>query len=371
MWRAGSLRDLLSTNRLMNRHEFGAVGERPFDLNLRDHRRHSVHHRIGRENRGAEAHDLGDRKNQELVDFSRRQMHGGFLRGRIIPQRDVLPADRQAYRCCAIILAMSTRYGWIGLGLVLFAMAACSSEPPKPAPVTAAAAPAPPPEPRVKVYVTNEASGDLTVIDGDRQTAIGTFPLGKRPRGIKVSPDGASLFVALSGSPNAGPGVDPKSLPPPDRNADGIGEIDAATYKVKRIIHAGNDPEQLAVSADGTKLYVANEDAAQVSVVDVATGKVVGTVKTGDEPEGVTIRPDGKVVYITSEDEGAVYAIDTGTNKVLKKVPVGHRPRSIGFLPDGSRAFVSLENDGAIAVVDAKAHKFLHLLQLEGKGATP
>ena len=91
----------------------------------------------------------------------------------------------------------------------------------------------------------------------------------------------------------------------------------------------------------------------------------------GDEPEGVTIRPDGKVVYVTSEDEGAVYAIDTATNKVLKKVPVGHRPRSIGFLPDGSRAFVSLENDGAIAVIDAQKHQFLHLIQLEGKGATP
>ena len=139
---------------------------------------------------------------------------------------------------------MSTRHGWIGLALALCVVApACSSEPPKPAPATAAPAPAPPPEPRVKVYVTNEMSGDLTVVDADRQTAIGTYPLGKRPRGIKVSPDRKSLYVALSGSPNAGPGVDPKTLPPPDRSADGIGEVDTTTYKVKRIIHAGNDPE--------------------------------------------------------------------------------------------------------------------------------
>ena len=154
---------------------------------------------------------------------------------------------------------MSTRYGWIGLGLALSAIAACSSESPKPAAVTAAPAPAPPPEARVKVYVTNEASGDLTVIDGERQTVIGTYPLGKRPRGIKVSPDGKSLFVALSGSPNAGPGVDPKTLPPPDRTADGIGEVDTTTHKVKRVIQAGNDPEQLDISADGQRLYVAND----------------------------------------------------------------------------------------------------------------
>src|SRR5258708_2996798 len=266
---------------------------------------------------------------------------------------------------------MTKRYAWMAIALGVAALPACGGEAPKPAPPAAAPAPAPPPEPRVKVYVTNEASGDLTVINADTQEAIGTFPLGKRPRGIKASPDGESLFVALSGSPNAGPGVDPKTLPPPDRNADGIGEIDTATYKVKRIIHAGNDPEQLAVSADGARLYVANEDAAQVSVVDIASGNVIATAKIGDEPEGVTIRPDGQVVYVTSEDEGAVYAIDTGTNKVLKKVPVGHRPRSIGFLPDGSRAFVSLENDGAIAAVDGQAHKFLHLIQLTGEGKTP
>src|SRR5581483_12255789 len=145
------------------------------------------------------------------------------------------------------------------------------------------------------------------------QSVVATIKVGKRPRGVVVTRDGRALFVALSGSPNAGPGVDPKTLPPPDRTADGIGEIDADTYKVKRVIRAGNDPEQLAVSADGTRLYVANEDAAQVSVVDVPSGDVVATVKIGEEPEGVTIRPDGKVVYVTSEEDGAVFAIDTAT----------------------------------------------------------
>jgi YVTN family beta-propeller protein len=254
-------------------------------------------------------------------------------------------------------------------------IAACSGpEPAKPQPPAAAATPAPPatpPAPAVRVYVTNETSGDLTVIDAGTQAVIATAPLGKRPRGIQVSPDGKSLYVALSGSPPAPPGVDEKSLPPPDRTADGIGEVDVATNKVKRVIHAGNDPEQLAVSADGTRLYVANEDAAQVSVVDVASGGIVASVKIGEEPEGVAIRPDGREVYVTSEGDGAVFAIDTQTNKVISRIPVGHRPRSIGFLPNGSRAYVSLENDGAIAVIDAPRHKFLRLIQLEGKGNTP
>jgi len=270
---------------------------------------------------------------------------------------------------------MSARNGWTMFVVIAALATACGTEtPPQQATAPAASAPpaAPaPPTPAVRVYVTNEGSGDLTVIDAATQTVIATAPLGKRPRGIKPSPDGKSLYVALSGSPNAGPGVDPKTLPPPDRSADGIGEVDADTYKVKRIIHAGADPEQVDISRDGSRLYVANEDAAQVNVVDVQSGTVIATVKTGEEPEGVTIRPDGKVVYVTSEEDGAVFAIDTATNTVLKRIPVGHRPRSIGFLPDGSRAYVSLENDGAVALVDAQRHRFIKLIPLEGTGNTP
>ena len=227
------------------------------------------------------------------------------------------------------------------------------------------------PPPSARVYVTNEEAGTLTVINADTQAVITTALLGKRPRGIKVSPDQKSLYVALSGSPTAGPGVDEKTLPPPDRTADGIGEIDVDTYKVKRIIHSGTDPEQIAISNDGARLYVSNEDAAGLSVVDLKTGNVIASVKIGDEPEGVTVRPDGKIVYVTSEADGAVFAVDTATNQLLKRIEVGHRPRGIAFLPDSSRAYVTLENDGAIAVIDSLKHEFLQLIALEGHGNTP
>jgi YVTN family beta-propeller protein len=223
----------------------------------------------------------------------------------------------------------------------------------------------------VRLFVTNEGSGDLSVIDAATQSVVATAMLGKRPRGIKVSPDRKSLFVALSGSPNAGPSVDSRSLPPPDRTADGIGEVDAETLKIKRIIHAGDDPEQLDVSADGTRLYVANEDAGRLTVVDVPSGHIVATVKVGDEPEGVAVRPDGKVVYVTSEAGGEVFVIDTATNTLLTKIAVGHRPRGIGFLPDGSRAYVTLENDGAITIIDGIRHRFVQLVPLEAPGRAP
>ena len=112
---------------------------------------------------------------------------------------------------------------------IVLAVSACGGPAPAdkaPAAPPAAAAPAPAPPPALGVYVTNEQSGDLSIIDAATQTVVGTIPLGKRPRGIAASPDGTKLYVALSGSPSAPPGVDEKTLPPPDRSADGIGVVD-------------------------------------------------------------------------------------------------------------------------------------------------
>lgn len=102
------------------------------------------------------------------------------------------------------------------------------------------------------VYVSNEASGDLTVIDPDQPEAVATIPLGKRPRGIHAL--GNLLYVALSGSPFAPPGVDESTLPPPDKTADGIGVVDLKQNKLIRKIDAGSDPEQFALGQDGKTL---------------------------------------------------------------------------------------------------------------------
>jgi len=65
------------------------------------------------------------------------------------------------------------------------------------------------------VFVTNEDADNVTIIDSGTDSVIATVPAGKRPRGVRLSPDGKTLFVAVSGSPKGGPGVDESKLPPP------------------------------------------------------------------------------------------------------------------------------------------------------------
>jgi YVTN family beta-propeller protein len=262
----------------------------------------------------------------------------------------------------------------IALLAVSATLASCSREQPEEASAPAAdsaAVAALEPATAGRLYVTNETSGDLSVVDVAMKKLVATIPLGKRPRGIKVSPDGSTLYIALSGSPLAPPGIDESTLPPPDRTADGIGVVDVKTGKLLRVIPGGSDPEQVAVSQDGKWLFVANEDVAQTSVIEVSDGKVVATVPVGAEPEGVDMRPDGKVVYVTSEEDGDVAVIDAVNPKLITRIKVGPRPRSTGFLPDSSRAYVGSENGSSVAVVDAMKHRVLQTITLPGQLVRP
>jgi YVTN family beta-propeller protein len=201
-----------------------------------------------------------------------------------------------------------------------------------------------------RLYVSNEDGHSVTVLDTDSAAVIATIPVGKRPRGMKLTSDGSRLFVAVSGLAKCPPSVPDEECAKLERDleADGIAVVDVAMHKVLQVLHAGSDPEQFALSRDGNRLFVANEDAATVSIVDVRSGAVVGRVPVGREPEGVGVSPDGRWVLVTNESENSVSVIDTNTLKIVKSVEVGKRPRDVAFTPDGRAAYVSGEFDASV-----------------------
>ena len=217
--------------------------------------------------------------------------------------------------------------------------------------------------PSYLVFVSNERSGDVTVIDGGTDDVVGTFPVGKRPRGIHATPDGRRIFVTLSGSPRMAPGLD-ENRAPADKRADALGVIDPSARKLIDRWHVGSDPEQFAISKDGKFAFIANEDDASVSIVDLDSGQPRGRIKVSEEPEGVGVNPANGEVYVTCEEKGEVFAIDPDQQRVIATIETGGRPRSVAFSSDGARAYVACENGGYVAVIDAQSHKLLSKIQL-------
>src|SRR5439155_10465629 len=217
--------------------------------------------------------------------------------------------------------------------------------------------------PAYVVFVSNERSGDVTVIDGDNDEVVANLMVGKRPRGIHATTDGKRVFVTLSGSPRMAPGVD-ENRAPADKRADGLGVIDPAAHKLIDHWHIGSDPEQFAISRDGKFAFIANEDNASASIVDLDSGQSRGKIKISEEAEGVGVKPSNGEVFESGEEKCEVFAIDPDQQRVIAKIDTGGRPRSVAFSPDGWRAYVGCENGGHVALTDAKSHKLLSHNQL-------
>ncbi len=186
--------------------------------------------------------------------------------------------------------------------------------------------------PAYRVYATNEFSGDLSVIDPSSRAVMATVPLGKRPRGVRGGQDGKTLYISMTGSPVSPPGVDESTLPPPDKSADGIGVFDIASGKVTKVLRGVSDPEQLAVGADGM-LYAPSEDQGSVVEIDPAAGRVVASIPVGDQPEGVAISPDGKRLFTANGPSGDVTIVDAAGLTVVGKVKAGDRPWGVAVAP--------------------------------------
>lgn len=229
-----------------------------------------------------------------------------------------------------------------------------------------------------KIFVSNEKAGTLTVINGADFKVETTIPVGKRPRGVHASPDGKTLYVALSGTPiEPPPKLDANGNPifekghdddddnvKSDKTADGIGLVEVATDKFLRKTPAGSDPEQFSLSPDGKRIYISNEDISAATVLDAETGKIVTFIPVSREPEGSGASPDGKFFYTTCETAGDVFAIDAHTFKIIGHIVVHPRPRSVAFLPDSSRAFIPSESVGELNVIDTASQKLIKVIAL-------
>jgi PQQ-dependent catabolism-associated beta-propeller protein len=255
------------------------------------------------------------------------------------------------------------------LGISLLVLAACGKDQPDlggradTMESTAGGASATPTE---LAYVTNEDSQDLNVIDTRADSVVATIPVGTRPRGVRVSRDGRTVFVALSGSPKCPPTMPDEECEKlkVDKTKDGIAVVDVAQRRTARVLPGGSDPEAFDISQDGSTLFVSNEDAHTASIVDIGSGNIRSTVAVGKEPEGVRIQPDGAAVWVTGETDNNVTLLDTKTGKVITKIQVGKRPRDLAFSPDGSRAYVTAEIDGTVWVLELPARKVSKVIQL-------
>jgi YVTN family beta-propeller protein len=182
-------------------------------------------------------------------------------------------------------------------------------------------------------YITNGGSNTVSVIDTATNTVIATVNVGDRPQGVAVSPDGTAVYVTNYGGT--------------------VSVIDTATNKVTSTVSVGTNPNGIAVTADGEKVYVTNYGGNTVSVIDTASNTVAATVTVGNNPFGIAV--SGSEAYVTNDRDRTISIIDTGTDAVKATVNlVDEFPGGIAV--KGSEVYVTNGGTNNVSVIDTNTN---------------
>ena len=134
--------------------------------------------------------------------------------------------------------------------------------------------------------------------------------------------------------------------------------IDPATNTVVGVIN-GIEVNHGATSApDGSRFYISNEAEKTLDVVDTKTLKVIKSIPLTAHPNNVSISKDGKRVYVAiAAAPGAVDVIDTATMTRAKSIPVKGSAHNTYVTPDGKYVICGSVAGKLMTVIDQKTEE--------------
>jgi len=175
------------------------------------------------------------------------------------------------------------------------------------------------------LFVSSKGSNEINLIDLSKMDYAAHIPLDGVPRPYVVTPDAKTLYVAES-------------------NLHGFVKVDIATHKIlRRVAIPAENPKPrarryepidtlthgLALSPDGSELWVTSLLDNSLYIYDVKQNRVVGQVRVGEGPNWVAFSPDGKYVCVSNTDTDDVSIIDVKGRREVARIKVGKAPKRI------------------------------------------
>ncbi|HEX7128250.1 MAG TPA: YncE family protein [Thermodesulfobacteriota bacterium] len=132
-----------------------------------------------------------------------------------------------------------------------------------------------------------------------------------------------------------------------NEGSDSVSVVDPALRRQLTVVEVGESPHNVQVSPDGTLAWVTNEGArekdeaheamsgaehgdmarrGEIWAIDTETNAVVAKVPVGKHPAHVVLGPGGRYAYVTNIYGGTLSILDVGRLEVGATVPVGEEP---------------------------------------------
>ncbi len=182
-------------------------------------------------------------------------------------------------------------------------------------------------------YVADRGSNVL-VVNGATNTIVTAIPVSGTPTAVAVTPDGTRLYVTIN-------------------NLNTVDVISTSTNTLLTTIPVGQGPWQLTITPNGATAYVANLTSNDVSAIDTATNTVIATIPVGVHPVSLAVSPDGSRVAVANFGSKVVSLISTSSNTVTATWQVMQASTAVAFSTDGLYAYVASRSMNRVSVHDA------------------
>ena len=203
-----------------------------------------------------------------------------------------------------------------------------------------------------RIVAAAEKSRSIALVDPRRGT-VRSIPTGQAgSHMLVVSPDRHRAYVA-----NVAAGT--------------ISVIDLRRERKVADIAVGGMPEGIALTANGSQLWVGDNSAPRVRVVDLASARTIDTLPTDPVAIRVAISPDGRTAVTSNIGSGTLNVFDVESRKPLRTIAVsGERSAiqvTVAFSDDSRRVLVAETGRNTIAEVELASGRVLRRIAA-GKG---
>ena len=203
---------------------------------------------------------------------------------------------------------------------------------------------------RDRVYLSDQASNTVSVIDPSSNKLLGVIRLGDLTPG-NLSPlyKGQLLVHGMGFSP------DGKTLLAVSIGSNSVTFIDTATNTVRHTSYVGRSPHEAMFTRDGKEVWVTVRGEDYVQVLDAKTYQPKQRIAVPNGPGMTIFSPDGKYAYVVSSFTPQTVVVDTRTHEIVGRIEQAS-PFSpdVAATPDGKQLWFTLKDIGKTQVVDAR-----------------